>query len=65
MPRYTFRLHDGPETPPLCEEVDARDDLEAADLAQMRLLLTRDYTHALVYRGDYKIVDMKRDSLSG
>ncbi len=62
MPRYVFRLHDGPQTPPICEEVDARDDSEAADLAEMRLLLTRDYTRALVYRGDFKIVELARDS---
>jgi hypothetical protein len=62
MPRYVFRLHDGRDAPPVCEEVDASDDRDAADLAQMRLLLTRDYTHALVYRGAQKVADLVRDS---
>ena len=61
MPRYVFRLHDGVETPPIIEDVDAFDDRDARDLAQMRLLLTRDYTHALIYRGAYKVAELKRD----
>ena len=62
MPRYLFRLYDGPETPPIIEDVDAFDDRDARDLAQMRLLMTRDYTHALIYRGDYTVAELRRDS---
>ncbi len=65
MPRYVFRLHDGRETPPLCEDVDAFDDRDASDLAQMRLLLTRDYTHAQVYRGSFKVAELTRDGAVG
>ena len=63
MPRYLFRLHDGAEKPAIIEDVDAFDDRDARDLAQMRLLLTRDYTHAMIYRGDYKVAELKRDSV--
>lgn len=64
MPRYVFRLHEGLETPPVIEDVDAFDDRDARDLAQMRLLLTRDYTHALIFRGGYRVAELKRDSVA-
>ncbi|WP_428148911.1 hypothetical protein [Brevundimonas sp.] len=63
MPCYVFRLHDGVDTPPIIENVDAFDDRDARDLAQMRLLLTREYTHAHIYRGAYKVAELKRDSV--
>lgn len=33
MLRCLVRLHDGPETPPIVEDVDAVEDREARDLA--------------------------------
>lgn len=60
MSRYLLRLHDGPTTPPLIEALDADDDEEARALAEMRLLLTRDYTHIHVYEGERQIAEFHR-----
>ena len=48
MPDYRVYLHDGPETSPTAETIPARDDAEALVLAEMRLLLTKNFTHAVI-----------------
>lgn len=62
MPDYRVYLHDGPDTAPATETLAAEDDTEALLLAEMRLLLTSRYTHAVVARGASKIGSLKRDS---
>lgn len=37
MTAYVFRLHDGPDIPPREENVEARSDEEAHDLAELRI----------------------------
>lgn len=44
MPAYVFRLHDGPDTPPREENVEARSDDEARDLADIRIRLSGTFT---------------------
>ncbi len=51
MLRCLLWLHDGPEIPPIVKDVDAVDDREARDLAQMRLRLARDYSCPRICRG--------------
>lgn len=63
MSRYLLRLHDGPNTPPIIEPLDADDEQDARDLAKMRLLLTRDYTHIHIYEGDRQIGEFHRSAL--
>ena len=64
MPEYQFHLHDGPMRPPSNEIVEARDDAEAFDLAQIRLSLSRAYTDVRVRKAGVEIHHLKRDSKS-
>lgn len=50
MPAYVFRLHDGPDTPLLEENVEARSDDEARDLADIRIRLSGTFTAVDVIR---------------
>jgi len=62
MPEYQFHLHDGPSRPPVDEVVDARDDAEALDLAQIRLSLSRAFTDVRVKKNGVELYHLKRDS---
>lgn len=63
MPDYRLQLHDGPSHPLIDEAITARSDDEALELASMRLLLTPDYTHIAVLKGEAEIARMTRDSI--
>jgi len=65
MPDYRVYLHDGPDTSPTAETIPARDDAEALVLAEMRLLLTRNFTHAIVSLEGRPVGTLKRDSQPG
>jgi hypothetical protein len=65
MPDYRVYLHDGPDTPPTAETITAHDDGEALVLAEMRLLLTKHYTHAIVSCDGRPVGTLKRDSQPG
>jgi len=62
MPIYVFHLHDGPETPPRTEIVEAGDDDEAQSLAELRLTLSLGFTHIEVERDGEEIFRLHRDS---
>lgn len=62
MPDYRFNLHDGPTVEPKTEMVAARDDVEARAMAEIRLLLSRDFTHVEVFLRDQKRFALARDS---
>lgn len=62
MPDYRFNLHDGPTVEPKTETVAAHDDVEARALAEIRLLLSRDFTHVEVFLRDQKRFALARDS---
>lgn len=64
MPDYQLYLHDGPDTPPTSETVDASDHVEAVALAEMRLLLTKTYTHAILSFKGETVASLARDSQS-
>lgn len=63
MSRFKLLLHDGPDTPPIVEPLDADSEEDARDLAKVRLLLTRDYTHVHIYKGDAQIAEFRRTSV--
>lgn len=65
MPDYRVFLHDGPDTSPTAETIAARDDAEALVLAEMRLLLTNQFTHAVVSQDGRSVGALKRDSQPG
>ncbi len=65
MPDYRIYLHDGPDTPPAVETMTAIDHGEAIVLAEMRLLLTATYTHAVVSLDGQVVGSLKRDSQPG
>lgn len=62
MPRFKLLLHDGPTTPPVVEDLDVATMDDAKDLAKVTLLMTKVYTHAVVYRGDEYVETFRRDS---
>ncbi|AQR62677.1 hypothetical protein BZG35_14240 [Brevundimonas sp. LM2] len=62
MPRYKLRLHDGPSRSPLTESIELDGDDDARDIAQVTLLMTRDYSHVEVYRDAALLGSFKRDS---
>jgi hypothetical protein len=64
MPEYLFHLHDGPARPPMDETVEAQDDAEAKDLAQIRLSLSRAFTDVRVRRNGVELFHLRRDSKS-
>jgi hypothetical protein len=61
MPTYVFHLHDGPAVPPQEETVEAADIDQARDLAEMRLLLSNQFTHVEVLLDGEKQLGLKRD----
>lgn len=61
MPTYVFHLHDGPSVAPQEESVDATDIDQARDLAEMRLLLSNQFTHVNVLLDGEKKLGLKRD----
>jgi len=64
VPAYLFHLHDGPARPPVDEPVEAVDDAEAYDLAQIRLSLSRAFTDVRVRRNGVELFHLRRDSKS-
>ncbi|MBA4805225.1 MAG: hypothetical protein H2038_11285 [Brevundimonas sp.] len=60
MSRFTLRLHRAGR-PPEDEPLDAADVEEARELARMRLLLTHDFSHIDLRRGDRQIEGFDRD----
>lgn len=64
MPTYVFHLHDGPLVPPQEESVEAADLDQARDLAEMRLLLSSQFTHVEVLQNGEKQLSLKRDGRS-
>jgi hypothetical protein len=61
MPTYVFHLHDGPSVPPQEESVEAADLAQARDLAEMRLLLSNQFTHVEVLQDGEERLRLKRD----
>jgi len=62
MPIYLFHLHDGPDVPPRTERVEARDDAEARNLAELRLKLSAAFQHVEVERNGVELARLHRDS---
>ncbi len=62
MPTFVFRLHDGPEVEPVLETVRALDEQDARHLAELRLMLSRDFTHVEVHRDGQELFRLRRDS---
>lgn len=62
MPDYRIYLHDGPDNPPVTETFLAHDDVEALALGEMRLLLTTEFTHAVVLQDRRRVGSLRRDS---
>ncbi|MDQ8027525.1 MAG: hypothetical protein REJ23_02275 [Brevundimonas sp.] len=50
MSAFTLRLHHTSGIDPTVEPLDATDEAEARELAQVRLLLTRDYSRVELHR---------------
>ncbi|KQY96564.1 hypothetical protein [Brevundimonas sp. Root1423] len=65
MPTYVFHLHDGPSVPPREESVEATDLEQARDLAEMRLLLSSQFTHIEVLQDGEELLRLKRDGRTG
>jgi hypothetical protein len=63
MPSYTLQLHDGGEHPIISEAVQAADDEEAKELANIHLLLTTEYHYVTVIKDGRLIGKYLRDSL--
>lgn len=61
MPTYVFHLHDGPSVPPQEETVEATDIAQARDFAEMRLLLSNQFTHIEVLQDGEQRLSLKRD----
>jgi hypothetical protein len=61
MPTYVFHLHDGPSVPPQEESVEATDIDQARDLAEMRLLLSSQFTHVNVLLDGEEKLRLRRD----
>ncbi len=60
MPAYVFRLHDGPDTPPQHETVEAGSDEEARDLAEIRIRLSGTFTAVDVSRDGQDVFSIRR-----
>lgn len=65
MPAYVFHLYDGPDVTPLDEAVTAVDLEEARDLAQLRLLLSSQFTHIEVFEAGALRLKLERDGTGG
>lgn len=62
MPDYSFKLHQRGRQTPALETVSATDDLEAKTLAEIRLLLSDDFTGVDVFLRSRKKFALSRDS---
>lgn len=62
MSRFTLRLHHARHRAPTDEPLDAADEVEARELARMRLLLTQDYSRVELRRNGQAIDAFGRDS---
>lgn len=63
MSRFSLRLHHAAGRKPVDEPLEAADEVEARELAQMRLLLTRDYDRIELRRDGAALGDYHRDSV--
>lgn len=63
MSRFSLRLHYKVGRAPTDEPLDAIDEVEARELARMRLLLTRDYDRIELRRDGAALDDYRRDSV--
>lgn len=61
MPTYVFHMHDGASVAPQAEAVEATDIHQARDLAEMRLLLSNQFTHVEVFQEGRELLRLKRD----
>ena len=61
MSAFTLRLHYISGTDPVEEPLDAIDEAEARELAQVRLLLTRDYSRVELHRAGQPVDVFARD----
>ena len=61
MSRFSLRLHYATGRKPDEEPLEALDEVEARELARMRLLLTKDYSEIELRRGDRRIDAFHRD----
>ncbi len=63
MSVYSLRLHHKADLEPVEEALhDVSDEMEARELAQMRLLLTRDYSRIELHRAGRPVDVFARDS---
>jgi hypothetical protein len=60
MPTYVFRLQDGKDLPDRTELVEASDDEEARDLADLRIRLSGEFSSVLVSRGGDDVILVTR-----
>lgn len=63
MSKFNLRLHYASGRAPDDEPLDADDEVEARELARMRLLLTQDYSRIELRRGEHSLEAFRRDSL--
>jgi hypothetical protein len=62
MSAFSLRLHHISGLDPVEERLDAADEAEARELAQVRLLLTRDYSRIELHKGDRPLDVFARDT---
>ncbi|GAA0611883.1 hypothetical protein GCM10009422_03490 [Brevundimonas kwangchunensis] len=63
MSKFTLRLHHASGTDPVDEALaNVDDEFEARELARMRLLLTRDYSHVELHSLGTPVETFARDS---
>ncbi|WP_439471024.1 hypothetical protein [Brevundimonas sp.] len=61
MSTFSLRLHYASGIGPTDEPLDAIDETEARELARVRLLLTRDYSHVELHHGGRALDVFARD----
>ncbi|WP_420471149.1 hypothetical protein [Brevundimonas sp. FT23042] len=61
MSAYSLRLHYSSGIDPTDEPLDALNEAEARELAQVRLLLTRDYSHVELHHAGQPVHVFARD----
>jgi len=61
MSAFSLRLHYTSGIDPTDEALDAADEIEARELARVRLLLTRDYSHVELHHGGLPLEVFARD----
>ncbi len=65
MPEYSFEIHQRDARSTAVETVSAADDAEARTLAELRLLLSPDFTGVDVFLRSQRKFALSRDSMSG